>query len=349
MNQKDIKEFSRILLHWYDHNGRNLPWRTDPTPYRVWISEIMLQQTRVDTVIPYFERFMEEAPTLEDLVKLPEERILKLWEGLGYYSRARNIKKAAHIIQDSFCGEVPSDFNDLLSLPGIGPYTAGAIASMAFQVKVPAVDGNVLRILARITANHGDIKSTKVIREIEALVKDLLPEDRPGHFNQALMDLGATICLPNGAPKCIECPMQYICKAYAKGLATHLPVKAKKKPRKIEKKTVLLIQYRDQVALWQRPSKGLLSNLWEYPNVEGHLSLEELNKSLEEWGITPKEIQPLADSKHIFSHLEWHMIAYHVTVREVPGDFHPTWASKEELIEQYSIPAAYKAYTDTIV
>ena len=346
MDFESIKQFQSKLLEWYDGNARVLPWRNNPSPYRVWVSEIMLQQTRVDTVKPYFERFMNAVPTIEELANIPEDELLKLWEGWGYYSRARNLKKAASSIMHYFEGQIPSDIESLQSLPGIGPYTSGAIASIAFGVRAPAIDGNVLRVVARITANNGDITNSSIKKEIEALVQELLPIERIGDFNQALMELGATICLPSGSPKCVECPVHSICRGFLEGIAGELPVKSKKKDRKVEQKTIFVIDYKGSIAIRQRANKGLLASLWEFPNEEGHLSSEESERKLRAWGITPCDIIPMKTSKHIFTHLEWRMIGYSVIAESIQENNSFIWATREKIKEQYSIPTAFKAYLE---
>lgn len=335
-------EFQNLLMQWYKKEARVLPWRSDPTPYKVWISEIMLQQTRVDTVIPYFLRFIEEVPSVEALAQIEEEKLLKLWQGLGYYNRALNLKKAAVKIVGEFNGEIPSEMKNLMSLPGIGVYTAGAIASIAFGKAVPAVDGNVLRIIARVTASREDISRPATKKVFEPLVVQLIEKDNPGDFNQALMDLGATICLPNGEPKCAECPVNSCCEAYRKGFTFELPVQSAKKARKILKKTVFVISYHERYALKQRPAKGLLANLWEFPNVEGHLNAEQSKKALNSLGLVAFEMSKLPASKHIFTHLEWHMKSYLVKATEIQASSDLTWATKEEISYRYSIPTAFK-------
>jgi A/G-specific adenine glycosylase len=342
----DNAEFQQRLLKWYDANARCLPWRDDPTPYRVWISEIMLQQTRVDTVKPYFDRFLSALPTVRDLAEADEQLLLKLWEGLGYYSRVRNLKKAAGEILEKQDGRLPASVEELIRLPGIGPYTAGAIASIAFGVKTPAIDGNVLRVIARITSNRGDLAQKETKEEIGKIVLELLPEQRNGDFNQALMELGATVCLPNGAPKCEICPVRALCSAYSEGATGQIPVKAKRNERKIEQKTILLILCRDRTAIRKRPDKGLLSGLWEFPNVDGHLTEHECRKVLRNWNIQSTDLIPLPESKHIFSHVEWHMTGY-ITLAEEDRTGSPdgfTWASPEELKAQYAVPTAFRAY-----
>lgn len=345
MNKGYIYEFQNKLLDWYDENRRILPWREDPSAYKVWISEIMLQQTRVDTVIPYFLRFMEAVPSIFALANISEDKLLKLWEGLGYYSRAKNLKKAAQILLEEHNGQMPSDKKDLQSLPGIGPYTSGAIASIAFGQKEPAIDGNVLRIVSRITANTGDIKDKKVNVDIEQMVREVLSENRAGDFNQALMDLGATVCIPNGAPKCIICPLSTLCEGYNQGIAHTLPVKTAKKKRKVEEKTIFVLKYLDQFALRKRSNKGLLSKLWEYPNVDGFISEKEIKQLIKSWGLLTGSVVELNNSKHLFSHIEWHMKAYSIKVEAIQRDNDFVWASKKEVMEKHSIPTAFKEYT----
>jgi A/G-specific adenine glycosylase len=340
----NITAFQTNLTQWYKTEARELPWRSDPNPYYVWISEIMLQQTRVDTVIPYFLRFIAEVPTVEALALIDEEKLLKLWQGLGYYNRALNLKKAAQMIVETFGGGIPSDMKDLISLPGIGVYTAGAISSIAFGKAVPAVDGNVLRIIARITASREDIGDPKTKKLFEPLVAAMIPAIAPGDFNQALMDLGATICLPNGEPKCSECPVQGYCESYRKSLTFEIPVMPDKKARRIEKKTVLLITYNDKFALRKRDETGLLPNLWEFPNFEGHLTLEQCVPVLNGLGITACEVSELPPAKHIFTHLEWHMKGYFVRVSELRDSPDFVWATKAEIRSRYSIPTAFKSF-----
>jgi A/G-specific adenine glycosylase len=255
-----------------------------------------------------------------------------------------NLKKAALMIMQQFNGQLPSDIVRLMTLPGIGPYSSGAIASIAFGARVPAVDGNVLRVMARIAANNGDITNRIVKKEIEDMVIEMLPLTQVGDFNQALMELGATICLPNGHPKCEECPVSSLCKGHQQGIAGELPIKAKKKERRIEPRTIFVIECLGKIALRQRPNKGLLSSLWEFPNEEGNLSVEEIERKLKEWGITACSISPLKKSKHIFTHLEWHMIGYHIIIQSIQEGSGFIWASIDQMKEVYSIPTAFKAY-----
>lgn len=341
-----IKLLQTKLLEWYRMEARELPWRSDPTPYKVWISEIMLQQTRVDTVIPYFLRFIAEVSSIEELAVVEEEKLLKLWQGLGYYNRALNLKKAARTIVQEFNGIIPDNLKDLMSLPGIGPYTAGAISSIAYGQAVPAVDGNVLRIIARITASREDISKSITKKDFESIVCELLPENNTGDFNQALMDLGATVCLPNGQPKCEECPLKDLCQANFERITSEVPIKTNKKARSIEKRTVLIICCGHSYALRKRETKGLLPNLWEFPNFEGHLTERQCREILEEKGIKAIEFKILSSSKHIFSHIEWHMTGYFIQVIEQQSLSDFIWVTKDEIKHKYSIPTAFKAYLE---
>lgn len=331
-------------MQWYRQEARDLPWRRDPGPYRVWISEIMLQQTRVETVIPYFDRFVAEIPDVVALARVDEEKLLKLWQGLGYYSRALRLKEAAQVIVRDYGGEVPSGINELTSLPGIGAYTAGAIASIAFGVRAPAVDGNVLRIIARLTADRGDIGEPETKRRFSELVTQMLPAEKTGDFNQALMDLGATVCLPNGEPRCVFCPVQSICEAFQKGLAREIPVTTQQKKRRAVKMTVFLMEYQGRFAVRKRGEKGLLPNLWEFPSAEGHLDARARTAFVEELGVTPDEITRLPAAKHIFTHLEWHMKGYFVRAAGYRENVPLVWASSDEIRGKYSIPSAFKTY-----
>lgn len=334
-----------LLLPWYRKNARVLPWRKNTDPYRVWVSEIMLQQTRVEAVIPYYNRFMEALPTVQDLAQAEEPLLHKLWEGLGYYSRVRNLQKAARMVMEEYDGVIPGDFQQLLRLPGIGEYTAGAIASIAFGIAVPAVDGNVLRVFSRLLDFSGDVSDTKVKKQLTALAAASVPTDSPGDYNQSLMELGATVCLPNTAPKCLLCPARCLCRGCAAGTAERLPVKKEKKPRVIDEKTVLVILYGGRVLLRQRPEKGLLAGLWELPSLPGHLSLEEVEAWAASKGFCLEALFPLKPSKHIFTHREWRMEAYLLRAQAVPSLPEWVWANGREIREKYALPGAFKAYT----
>ncbi|MHC1722330.1 MAG: A/G-specific adenine glycosylase [Aminipila sp.] len=345
---RDNQQFQQDLLEWYYKNGRILPWRSDPTPYNVWISEIMLQQTRVDTVIPYFKRFISELPTIEALAKVEEDSLLKLWQGLGYYNRALNLKKAAEILVVENQGKLPSEPEELIALPGIGLYTAGAIASIAFGKAVSAVDGNVLRIMARILEIHEDISNGKIKKQIQEIMDQLVPQKEPGKFNQALMDLGALICIPKGNPKCTECPVSKHCLANRKGITSHIPIKVAKKKRIVDKKTVFIILAKDKFALRKREAGGLLPNLWEFPNVEGFLTENQSMCLLKEMGFKVKNIKEFKSSKHIFSHREWHMKGYLIHVESDKSSEAFIWVTKNEINQQYSIPTAFKDFYKTL-
>lgn len=345
MKQNVLQNIVKPLLEWYDKNARILPWRDNPSPYRVWISEVMLQQTRVDTVIPYFERFLYELPTVKALAEVDDEKLLKLWEGLGYYSRARNLKKAAQQIMRDYNGVFPSDVSELLKLSGVGSYTAGAVASIAFGVKAPAIDGNVLRVITRITAFDGDITEREIKSQIKKWVEAILPEGKAGQFNQSLMELGAIVCIPNGVPKCDECPVRNDCSGHHMGIAEQFPIKEKKAPRKIENKTVFVIVSDDKVALRQRPPKGLLSGLWELPNTDRNLSDNECNTVLNNFHLDVMNITPLKNAKHIFTHIEWHMKGYLIEAKPEP-DCGFNWAGLTDLTNKYTLPSAFKMYIE---
>ena len=346
-----LNSISNPLLKWYDGNRRRLPWREEPTPYRVWVSEIMLQQTRVEAVKPYFERFMERLPDIQALADVDEETLLKLWEGLGYYNRVRNLQRAARQIVEEYAGVMPADHSKLLGLTGIGSYTAGAIASIAFQIPKPAVDGNVLRVLSRLRCDDRLISDQKVKQAVEAELESAMPLDRPGDFNQAMMELGALVCLPNGAPKCEECPLKEQCLAHERGRETDYPKKEGKKARVVEEKTILIVRDADRLALRKRPSKGLLAGLYEFPSLPGHRTAEEVLEYLGENGLQVLRITALPESKHIFTHREWLMTAFLIRVDELepglPENDIANWifVAPEETKEAYPIPSAFSAYS----
>ena len=298
-----IENIVEPLMEWYKKEHRILPWRDLGNPYYIWISEIMLQQTRVEAVKPFFERFVHALPTVKDVAVCPEDQLLKLWEGLGYYNRVRNIQKAARILMEEYDGKLPADYEKLKSLPGIGNYTAGAVASIAFDLPVPAVDGNVLRVYARLTEMYDDILKQSVKTSVEKEFLKIMPKKGSGSFNQALMELGAMVCVPNGAPKCDICPIAGFCKAGKNHTFMELPVKKKQKSRKIEKKTILVIRDGEKVAIRKRPSEGLLAGLYELPNLEGFLDQKSIIEWMKKYELLPLRIQKLENSKHIFSHV----------------------------------------------
>jgi len=329
MNQQ-LEQLPIPLLTWYNEHKRDLPWRSDPTPYHVWVSEIMLQQTRVQAVLGYYQRFLNACPTVADLAQLPEEQLLKLWQGLGYYNRARSLQKAARLIVSEHGGVFPCDYESIRALPGIGDYTAGAISSIAFGIPAPAVDGNVLRVVARITGDDTDITSAAMKRKVAEELSQIIPLKTPGDFNQALMELGATVCLPNGAPLCAQCPAASFCMAHQTDRTAQLPVKKAPKARRVEQRDVFLCFYRNKVALRRRPERGLLAGLWEFPN-ELAPAQSPLAGTVRRKGI----------GKHIFSHVEWHMTVH--TVRADSDDLPEgwVWADRRELDHIYAIPNAF--------
>jgi len=328
------------LLRWAGHHLRPLPWRVEASPSHVWLSEIMLQQTRIEAVIPYYHRFLEALPTVKELAEVEDDRLMKLWQGLGYYSRARNLKKAAGVIAEKYAGELPPEAEELRSLPGIGDYTAGAIASIAFGRPEPAVDGNVLRVVMRLLACGEDVLKPQIRKEVTAKLKKLYPVgDRASLLTQGLMELGEVICPPNGFPKCEECPVSPYCRAHALGEESAYPVRTPKKARKVEKRQICLIFCGKKAALRKRPEKGLLAGLWEFPNV---LCGEEMPRLENE-----KSRRKGPDARHIFTHIEWQMESVIIEVTGESGDY--VWVTAEEMAENYPIPTAFKAFTDYFI
>ena len=348
------------LLAWRKSapDTRDLPWRDEPTPYHVWISEIMLQQTRAAVVRGYYLRFLDALPSVRDLADVDDDALMKLWQGLGYYSRARNLKRAAEVIVREHEGQLPKDFDALLALPGIGRYTASAIASFAYGQPRPAVDGNFLRVAARVTANPIDIAKDTSKRALETALATSYPSGREaGLLNEAFMDLGATICLPNGAPLCHTCPVAQLCLAHDRGTEQNYPVKTALKARRKEKRTVLLLSCGEKIAIRKRPARGLLAGLWEYPNIDKKLNKRAVREHLEEKGFHILDIAPLPSARHIFSHIEWDLTGWAVTVADAnepplmaaedrtdaPSSL--LWVRREELADTYSIPAAFGYFT----
>jgi A/G-specific adenine glycosylase len=345
---KRLDGMAELLLSWYDRNKRDLPWRENRDPYRIWVSEIMLQQTRAETVKPYFLRFVDRLPTVRALAEAEESELLKLWEGLGYYSRVRNLQKAARTVMSEHGGVIPADFDALLALSGVGRYTAGAIASMAFDISVPAVDGNVLRVMARLMKYEENVLSPATRSYVEDVVSHLVPTVRAGDFNQALIELGALVCLPSGEAKCASCPLALLCAAHRDGADTvaRLPVRIKNTTRRIEQRTVLIIiDEMGHVAVRRRPDQGLLGGLYEFPNVEGSLTPTDVTIHLQAEGLTvAHEPVRLSDARHLFSHIEWQMCGYAVRVSRPSSVDTFCFASKAELDEQYAIPSAFSVY-----
>ena len=338
--------FSRLpdaLLPWYAEHKRSLPWRQDREPYHVWLSEIMLQQTRVEAVKGYYSRFLQQLPTVQALAEADDELLHKLWEGLGYYSRVRNLKKAARVIVDTWHGCFPRNYEDVLALPGIGEYTAGAICSICFGAPTPAVDGNVLRVIARITDNATPIDSPAFRKQVRQALLRIYPADA-GAFTQALMELGATLCGPNWKPRCGECPCREFCLGHLRGTAETLPVKAPKKQKRIEDYTVFLLSCDGKLAIEKRPETGLLAELWQFPNLPGKLEPEQALKAVETLGLKPRNLLRQAERKHIFTHIRWEMRGYWIQVSAPDGGFR--WLNREELAREAALPTAFRQFLD---
>ena len=386
MNSDKITETAYLqrivpaLMEWYPNHKRDLPWRVHPLPYYVWISEVMLQQTRVETVIPYYLRFLKKLPSVGDLAGCPPEELMKLWEGIGYYSRARNLQKAAKVVMEVYGGSMPGTKEELLKLPGIGSYTASAISSIAYGRCEAAVDGNVLRVSTRLLEDSACIDEPRVKKRWEEIWTAVMrqyqeshPEEVsfPGTFNQAMMEIGATVCVPGGTPVCSRCPLSAFCLAHLHGGELLYPVRKTRRPRRVEKRTVLLLTDGGRIALRKRNGKGLLAGMWELPNEEGMLTQEEALSYAERFGLSPLRIRPLPHARHIFTHIEWEMTGWQVlaetlddlktcgmeptghapTVMEAAADqtgssVSGTWAlaSVQQAERQYAIPAAFSAY-----
>lgn len=345
-----MRKICHPLTSWFRQNKREMEWRSHPLPYYVWVSEIMLQQTRVEAVRPYFHRFVNELPDIASLAQCDEEKLLKLWEGLGYYNRVRNMQKAARIVMETYGGELPHDPGLLKKLPGIGSYTAGAVASAAYGIPAPAVDGNVLRVLSRLTGSYACIDDPKVRVHFENLVLDLLNSEEsldPGEFNQALMELGALVCLPNGQAGCAECPVSDLCAAFRNADQDSIPVRKPKKPRRVEHRTILAVRDATRTVIRKRPQRGLLAGLWELPNLEGELTDAQVLEASRRIGISPVRIMPLPETKHIFSHVEWHMKGYLVLAEELDGLADGYLAVEPERTQrEYSVPSAFARYAE---
>lgn len=342
--QHEQQRFVELLIDWYAQHARVLPWRQDASPYRIWVSEIMLQQTRVEAVKPYFERFIQALPSIDALANAPDDVLTKLWEGLGYYHRVKNMKRCAQLCVEKYNKALPSTYEELLTLPGIGPYTAGAIASIAFQERVPAIDGNVLRVFSRVWIDEEDILKETVKRKYHERLMSYIPQNS-GNFNQAVMELGALICVPNAAPRCNICPVSSHCLGYQSGDALRLPNKAAKKKRRIEKRTIIVLVCNDKVLIQKREDTGLLAGLYTFINQAGHIRKQEVCANIQNIGYTILDCKVLSPSKHVFSHIEWHMKGFLVSVASIkPG----LWCTDTMLEEQYAIPTAFKVYRDAL-
>ena len=340
--------FSKLpgaLLPWYDSHKRDLPWRKDRQPYHVWLSEIMLQQTRVEAVKGYYARFLDALPTVETLANADDELLHKLWEGLGYYSRVRNLKKAARVIVDKHGGVFPENYEDILALPGIGKYTAGAICSIAFNQPTPAVDGNVLRVVSRLTMDDTPIDQPAYQADIRQRLAEIYPH-QAGMFTQALMELGATVCGPNWTPRCGECPCREFCRASLSGTAEQYPIKTPKKQRRIEERTVFILSCDGKFALRKRPKTGLLAGLWQFPNCEEKLEFSAALAQVERMGLIPREIYRQVERKHIFTHIQWEMRGIYLEVSSLDGDFE--WFTAEQINGEIALPTAFRQFWEEI-
>ncbi len=340
----ELNKLPQALIPWYRENKRDLPWRADREPYHIWVSEIMLQQTRVEAVKGYYARFLVALPDIESLANCDDELLHKLWEGLGYYSRVRNLKKAAQVILENHGGRFPSDYPSVRALPGIGDYTAGAICSIAFGLPTPAVDGNVLRLLSRLRADDEAIDLPAVKNRVRTELEEIYPADCPGEFTQALMELGATVCVPNGEPKCGSCPCREFCRGRERWQT--LPVKLPKKAKKQEDRTVFLLRCGERYAIEKRPGKGLLAGLWQFPNRAGHLSAAEAVAWAEEQGLHPRNVEKSIHRHHIFTHIRWDLRGWFLEVDAPAGDF--VWMTLEEIDGQAALPTAFRQFREAI-
>lgn len=348
--------FGTELLRWYEREKRDLPWRRSRNPYQIWVSEIMLQQTRVDTVIPYFERFMERFPTVSELAAAPEADVLKAWEGLGYYSRARNLQAAARQVAELHGGEVPREKQAVASLRGVGPYTAGAILSIAFDQPEPAVDGNVMRVLSRYYNLDDDIAKPAARVGMERLAASLIPEGQAASFNQALMELGALVCTPR-SPGCLGCPVSERCAGRLAGREQDLPIKSKAKPPKPVHRLAVLIENtaygggasaNRRVLVRQRPEEGLLARMWELPHVEApNASVWADRKAASDWltgalaaeGLAVRPIRPVAEAEHVFTHLHWYVKVWAADLEEIGAGMGEAAAAAGHSAGSESLPA----------
>ena len=344
MDTKEIlAALPALLLPWFSACARELPWRRDREPYHVWVSEIMLQQTRVEAVKGYYTRFLTALPDIPSLATAEPDRLHKLWEGLGYYSRVRSLQRAACRIMDCHGGVFPSDYADIRALPGVGDYTAGAIASICFEQPTPAVDGNVLRVVTRLTGDDRCVSETATRRDIRDRLARVYPAGRCGDFTQALMELGATVCLPGGAPDCGRCPAAEVCRSRDGGWK-QLPVKAAKKARRQEKLTVFLLRCEGLTAVRKRPDTGLLAGMWEFPNVPGHLDPAAAVAQAEAWGVRPTDLTGTLRRTHVFTHVEWDMQCYLLRCGELPPAFF--WADADALRGRVALPTAFRMFRD---
>ncbi|MBR2719422.1 MAG: A/G-specific adenine glycosylase [Clostridia bacterium] len=338
--------FAEHLLRWYDEHARTLPWRGIHNAYHTWVSETMLQQTRVETVLSYYQRFIDRFPTVEALAAAPEDEVLKLWEGLGYYRRARNLHRGARQVAEELGGVIPSDVKELLKISGIGEYTAGAIASIAYDRCVPAVDGNVIRVVSRVRGIRENVGIPSVKRQITQAAAELVPQERPGDFNQAMMDLGATICVP-GTPSCERCPVAEMCDACREGDAEDIPELPRKNPPKVINYDLCLIYNGDRVLMRQR-TETMLQGLWIYPMIEEHHTAKQLPALVKRRiGLPVADIQPAGEAKHVFTHQVWQMKIYTMsTTAEAPDGWR--FVTLEEM-QALTIPTAVKKAKEIVL
>lgn len=332
------------LLQWYQKEHRDLEWRKTKNPYHIWISEIMLQQTRVEAVKGYYARFLKEIPDIETLAVIPEERLLKLWEGLGYYNRARNLKKAAICVMEQFDGVFPETYEEVLSLPGIGEYTAGAICSICFGLPTPAVDGNVLRVMTRVSECYASIDDVKTKKCARIQLQTIYDTGNCDELTQALMELGAMVCIPNGIPKCVTCPLQSLCVASKNETYNQLPVRKEKKQRRVEEKTVFVLHDEEHYGIRKRRSTGLLANMWEFYHIDGKLDKEAALQFISQQGYEPVLLEKEVPYTHVFSHVEWRMTAYYISCRRRLDQLQ--WVDKSEFENQYALPTAFKTFLE---
>ncbi|WP_425457451.1 A/G-specific adenine glycosylase [Bacillus marasmi] len=347
LEQFSIEAFQHDLIHWFAMEQRRLPWRENQDPYRIWVSEIMLQQTRVDTVIPYFNSFIEQFPSIEALANADEEKVLKAWEGLGYYSRVRNLHSAVKEVHEHYGGQVPNTPKDISALKGVGPYTAGAILSIAYGLPEPAVDGNVMRVLSRILLIWDDIAKPSSRKIFEYAVRELISHENPSFFNQALMELGALICTPT-SPSCLLCPVREHCQAFAEGVQGELPVKTKKKKQRLVSLIAAVLSDKDgRLLIHKRPSKGLLADLWEFPNVETHLSFSNHKQHFQKFMLEQYETVVTLDEHigqidHVFTHLEWNIHVYQGQILEDVAESTTLKLVTLDQLENHAFPVSHQ-------
>ena len=332
------------LCAWYDAGHRALPWRQDREPYHVWLSEIMLQQTRVEAVKGYYVRFLSELPTIKALADCPPDRLTKLWEGLGYYSRVRNLQKAARVIVEELGGEFPRTYEAVRALPGVGDYTTGAICSICFDLPAPAVDGNVLRVISRVMEDGAPVTNQKTKNAYREALLPLYETGARGKLTQALMELGAMVCVPNGAPKCEGCPLRDMCLSNAHGTWETYPVKEAKKQKREEERTVFYLTCEGSLAVRKRENKGLLAGLWELPNVMGKLDAGQALSYVEAAGCEPAELLKSVERVHVFTHIIWRMRCYYIVCKEKSPEF--VWASDARRKTDVALPTAFRMFVE---